>query len=588
MTARFLAVALVALAISPSAVRADWTTDAATIKATTDNIPKLAAVNDGGSGTFVVWQEESAPGSGVLRAQHVLANGAVDATWPGDGAILCSTVIDRAAIGAVRDQLGGAYVWWKEGKSIYLTRFDATGAVATGWPARGRLLGATYSATLPPSAIEDGAHGIYLAWGTTGGDPVDPTWIQGIHLGPANTGVGGWPNSVRTLGGLEPAATLEYWPRLALGSDGGIFLGWAEWSFDETQIASTYRLRRFTSAGIGAPGWDGPIDLAPFDYDSLYAQTNDIDPEMSLLDLTPDGDGGVFYLAGLIEGGIGYPAADVRLLRVSVAGSTQLGWPIDGLDLRPDYQYADAGNDLSLRVLRDGLGGIEVGSISYATDGGSFYYIEGSGSTPPWRPTSAAYGGFSLQTAHIVPNGNGGVFLATFYPTGPYSPNEPAAFLQVSQSHAPAGWQDFLEIHPDHLYTFYCDIALASSGNGDAIFYWSQVRERFGLFARRFSGTGEATGISPPIRVPAPLDFRSLTFVAGEGVRASVSIPHGESATLDLFDVTGRRVATSAVSSSDVGRPLTIGGTRTLASGLYFAKLATPLASAAGKVVVTR
>ena len=69
---------------------------------------------------------------------------------------------------------------------------------------------------------------------------------------------------------------------------------------------------------------------------------------------------------------------------------------------------------------------------------------------------------------------------------------------------------------------------------------------------------------------------------------AAVAIPDGESATLDLFDVSGRRVASSALTSSDGGRPLTIGGTRGLSSGLYFARLASANAATTGKVVVSR
>ena len=583
MTARSLGFTFLALAFSSGAAFADWTTDPATIKATTNNIPKVSAVNDGGTGTFVVWQEESAPGSGVLRAQHVLSTGGVDPAWPADGALLCGTAADRAAIGVIADHLGGAYVWWKEGTSIYLSRFDATGAIASGWPARGRLLGMTYTATLPPAAIEDGAHGIYLAWNATSGDALDPTWIQGTHLGPANTTVGGWPAFPRTLAAVEPVATLDYWPHLALASDGGIFLGWTEWSLDETQVPSTYRLRRFTTSGIPALGWDAPVDVAPFDATLL----NDENPETSLMDLTPDGSGGVLYLIGLLSGTAGYASVDVRLLRVASGGTTPAGWPAAGVSVRPDYAYADGGTEASVRVLRDALGGIQVGTIDYATDGGSSYHVDASGATPPWSPIAAAHG-FSFQGSHIVPNGNGGVFLATFKPTGPWSQWEPYAFLHVTQSRPPAGWQDFFEVYTDHTYQFYGDIGLASSGiDGGAVFYWSQVRDRFGLFARRFEGAAEITGISPPIRVRA-LDIASLHFVAGEGVRASVSVPDGESAVLDLFDVSGRRLASAAVASTDSGRPLVIAGTRALASGLYFARLANDRASASGKVVVAR
>ena len=580
MTARILGLVFLALALSSSASSAGWTPNGATIRSTTNAIPKIAAANDGAFGTFVVWQEESAPGSGVLRVQHVLASGDADPAWPGDGLEVCSVSAARTQIGLVPDRLGGAYVWWKEGTNLFLSRVTG-GAVAAAWPARGRQLGATRTQSQLPAVLEDGASGVYVAWVATALG-TDMSAVDVVHLGPGNTGAGGWPNSIRTASSGDPVATVEYWPHLALASDGGVFVAWAQWSSDEAQVPSAFRLRRMTSAGLNATGWPSEgLVLGDF-----HGEWFGGDPKMSLLGLAEDGLGGVFAMLGLQTGFDGTSTSlETRVYRLQETGAPRAGWPIAGTVLTDaPSTYVDVGTDASYQVFRDD-GFAEIGFPTYY-DHATTFGVAPTTSTGGWTPYSGTGG--TLAGHEVVRGGEGNVFFADFYPHGATGPYEPNAYLRVSQSNPPSGWTDFVEHHDQPVVAWYGDIGLAESGDGGAVLYWSQVQDRFGLFARRFNGASEVTGVSPPLLVPAPLEVTSLRFVAGEGVRASVSVPDGESARLELFDVSGRRVASSSVASSDAGRPLTLGGTRGLASGLYFAKLATAHASASGKVVVAR
>ena len=143
---RVAAGAAILLALAAAApVHAGWNPNGVTVTPTTASIPRVTACSDGAGGTFVAWQEEASPGSGVLRAQHLLATGDLDPAWPADGSIACSVVAARPDMGALPDRLGGLYLWWEEGSQLFVTRLDATGVTAAGWPARGRGLGSVFA-----------------------------------------------------------------------------------------------------------------------------------------------------------------------------------------------------------------------------------------------------------------------------------------------------------------------------------------------------------------------------------------------------------------------------------------------------------
>jgi hypothetical protein len=130
--------------------------------------------------------------------------------------------------------------------------------------------------------------------------------------------------------------------------------------------------------------------------------------------------------------------------------------------------------------------------------------------------------------------------------------------------------------------SWYGDIALAPDGEGGVVFFWSQERERFGLFARRFLPAG-GVGVeeSPALRAA----LTGLRFTPGVGVRAYVAVPQGR---LDLFDPAGRRTASRGVDGTGASLELTLPGTAELNSGIYFARLVAGPEVVAGRVAVLR
>ena len=572
------------LATAPSL--AGWTPGGVTVTSSSLILRPLVACGDGASGTFVIWQEEaSGSSSGVLHAQHLLPTGDVDPVWPSSGANVCGVVTARSVIGAVPDRLGGVYVWWKESAALYVSRIVG-GSVDGNWPARGRLLGSTAELAPTPSLIEDGAHGFYAAWVSPAAGPGDTYQLRGLHVGPTNAAAGGWPAGGRALSAGTVFNTIELWPQLALAEDGGVFVAWATWSADTTQTPGEYRLRRLTAAGLDAAGWtlDG-VSFGTFRGD-LVPLSSWQKLVSSAIGLSPDGRGGVFLFIGKITGFDSFQnlaTMDVSLRRLLGDGTSDPSWPAEGRTFSngPAY-YFDYGSDASLRVLPDGMDGAVV-LMPVFYDHGTNVGVRHCSADGVWTLEYGPAAQAKLLGYDLALRGDGGLYLASYNPDGPYGPYDDYAFLSLGQDPEPGSWSPFFEIHYDIVVLWYGDIALAPTGDGGAVFFWSQVRDRFGLFARRFTPGGEVTGVVPQSSV---LALRGLRFVAGSGVRARVTLPGG-AARLDLFDVAGRRVSSERLAGSGA-REVTLSGTAGLRSGLYFARLQGGQDAFSGKVVVSR
>jgi len=547
------------------AAQGTWGADPVQVHATTASCPAVAACDDAHYGAIVVWQENTATG-GLLEARHLLANGDLDPTWSAP-AVLSTMDIARTKIGAVSDRTGGAYVWWMENAQLFLTRVSPAGVVDAAWPARGRSLGTLSTPNLRPCAAADGAGGIYLAW--LGGVFADAA-VRAVHLGPTNIGAGGWPNGAKVLGATPGVFESVNSFAIDAAPDGGLWLALATTDLGTFEPApGEVRLARYTSAGLPASGWDARgITLAPFRGDLL---TNSGEwgptPEMGLVAVANDSGTAAFVMRAVVtgDGAEVIQLQEFRLVRVLGDGAIAPGWAPDGLfvgglDLNA---WPDLGVSGSLRALADGRGGVFEGVPVYGTEGYSaiaFTRRSGSGAVQPGGITTGQYG------LEIASRGDGGMFAATFFPSGPYGPYSPIAYITATQS-APGGY--FTEWHDEPVLDWYGDVGLASTGDGGAIFAWSQVRERLGVYAIRLGPAGAVTGVPPtPVTGPPTLSVR---FVRGEGVHAVASFSGSPRLALSLHDVAGRRVAASS-SDATLGADVVMPGTRDLPGGIYFAR----------------
>ena len=152
------------------------------------------------------------------------------------------------------------------------------------------------------------------------------------------------------------------------------------------------------------------------------------------------------------------------------------------------------------------------------------------------------------------------MFVASFKPSGATGPYEMDAYIGVWQSDPGAG---FFESQVSYYATRYGDVGLTATGDGGAIFAWSQAIDRHGVYAIRLNPGGVVTGV-PPATVARPL---RIWFARGAGVRVQAT---GAGAfSLRVHDVTGREVARGETDGTS--GEWTVPGTAELPSGIYFA-----------------
>jgi hypothetical protein len=572
---RGLAAGLIAISCCAAPALAGWGVDPVTVTSTTAGIPLVEGCSDGAYGAFAAWQEEATPGNGVLRVQHLLGSGDLDPTWPAAGSVACAIVAARSELVALPDRSGGLYLLWKEGATLYATRLDASGAVAAGWPARGRSLGDVNANSPRPGVIEDGSHGFYAVWVAPSREAI------GIHLGQANTGAGGWPNEALTLSYLDQYAI---WPQLTPAPGGGIFVAWGGYGQDYYgSTPGVWRLERFTSAGGQPAGWPSAgIEFGAFHFEYI---ANSLNPA-SLLALEGDGRGGIFLMIGNPTGPGDYhnpPSLETRLYRLQAGGQSALDWPAAGRIVphaSTTYPAGD-GPDGSNRLLSDQRGGVYVGAWQWASD---------NASSERFKQCSAA-GEFVDAVAWCAPGyeiaarGDGGLHIARF---GCCYYLYQSAYIQAAQfPYAPG----YYEEHTEEFGSWFTDIGLARTDDGGAVLLWSQVLGRIGLFARRINSAGEVTAVGPAENITP--GFMRLRFVPGVGVRATVGVVP-DHARIELFDLAGRKLASQAVepeasTARDFqAQDVTIAGTAGLTSGLYFGRLTGGPNTIAAKVIVAR
>ncbi len=592
---RNLAFALLAVAALAACVArpasAAWSSAPAEIHATTDICAPVSACADGTHGAVVVWQQQTGGTIGPILARHVLSSGNVDPAWPAP-ATVCATVAARGALGAIADDLGGAYVWWTSGATLLLTRIGPDGAIAAGWPAAGRVLGQLPSSKHRPNVTTDGAHGVYLSWTTNEFSLTSSYQLVLVHLGPANTAAGGFPASGRrVIGAPEDDAEWVGSHAIAPASGGGL------WVLKGTSIPDVasfldgeWRLTRLTAAGLPAAGWDahgvviGTFPGARLDSDWSGWMNPVFDgclPMTGLSAIAEDGAGGVY-----VERHEPVPDAtplqmQPHLYRLDAAGSPFAGWPAGGVLFDAGTTMtADFGADFSLRALPDGAGNVYAGHMLGYTDSEPLFGYA--------RVSSAAIGlagGVSTQAvgADAVLRGDGGLFLAGFNPQGPWHLYAGPAFVQVVQSEPGPTW---VEYHNEQLTVFYDDVAMASTEDGGAILFWSQESVRHGIYAMKVDLHGPVTGVpGPTLAGPSRL---ALHFGAGLGVTAFATFAAPGRVRARLHDLAGRIVSESEFVATAGPRSWLLPGTASLPAGIYLARIDRGGESLRAKVAVVR
>ncbi len=593
---------LLALAASASPAYPGWGPEPVEVHATTNLCPQVAACEDSANGVIVVWQEILAGSAGVLRARRLLPTGDPDPAWPAP-AVVCSTAAARSMVGALPDGLGGAYVWWKEAGALYLSRLGSNGVVAAGWPGRGRLV-ENESWVAAPRAIGDGQNGLYMAWvgarnelvwdGST--YEVVRVWRQVVlHVGPGNSSAGGWGPFPKVIGTANDPSAFVTQTSIGLAPDGGLWLVWSTWMPGwgaGLNLLGAWWAARITASGSIRSGFDPQgAWLGPFPgedpsetFTSFPSDGGVIAPTRTLAGVISDGAGGAYVLTTRPA----YPPSGYWvqpiLTHIDDAGVPLTGWPRDvGGD--PLHFLSGGPASGSFSLLRIEPAALAVGAPYSGVEGEIGYRFT--------RQTEEAAGVVVAETRdhslmgleYVVPQ-PGHILLANCLASGTpgsWITGPQNAFVNVSGSF---GGDGFREQAPDWTEHRYGDVALSATADGGAIFAWSQLVGRQGVFAVRLNRAGLVTDVPAAAVLPAPR--LALRFAPGAGLRARASFSGGGEARLLVADVAGRAVAREKFETAPGAREWTLAGTAGLAPGLYFARVQRGAEVLTARVVVTR
>lgn len=203
----------------------NWPADGRGLCTASGTQAKPAMVSDGNGGAIVAWQDYRNTYSHVY-AQHVLASGAVDPSWPANGKAICTSAIAQVYIVMASDGAGGAVVAWQDNRvgtyDIYAQHVFSTGLIDPAWPTNGRALCTAADQQQFPTIVSDGTGGAIVAWddlrsGTGNYD------IYAQHVLAGGTTDPVWPVNGRAV---CTAPNNQWRPKSVSDGSGGVIVAW--------------------------------------------------------------------------------------------------------------------------------------------------------------------------------------------------------------------------------------------------------------------------------------------------------------------------------------------------------------------------
>ena len=154
--------------LANGALDAAWPADGRALTSVANNQYGAKIVSDGAGGGIVTWRDVRSGVSYDIFAQHMLARGAVDPLWPADGVALCTAAGDQYFPAITVDGMGGAIVTWHDPRNsnndLYAQHVLASGAADPSWPADGQALSTAATNQQSPTIVSDGSNGAIVAW----------------------------------------------------------------------------------------------------------------------------------------------------------------------------------------------------------------------------------------------------------------------------------------------------------------------------------------------------------------------------------------------------------------------------------------
>jgi hypothetical protein len=373
-----------------------WPAQGRALTNITSNQTTPAVVGDGAGGAIVTWKDLRGGVSWDIYAQHVMANGSIDAAWPAGGRALCVAVNDQLSPMLVSDGLGGAIVTWEDHRGgsatsdIYAQHVQANGVIDPLWPVDGVAVCTAPDYQYDPKLVSDGGNGAIITWWDHRNGNYD---VYAQHM--LANGTATW-----IANGLQMCSLPNDQVRPTIVTDGasGAIVAWEDYNRSGTLDFPDVYAQHVLSNGTLDPAW--PVDGTAL---SMAA-----DDQVSLTGVA-DGAGGAIITWQDDRSG----NWDVYAQHVLSGGGVDPLWPVDGRGLSTDpsdQQYP--------RCTPDGAGGVLVAWIDYRNGSGTpdiyaGHILAGGGVDPAWPVNGRALctAANDQSAVGIVPDGNGGAIV---------------------------------------------------------------------------------------------------------------------------------------------------------------------------------
>ena len=559
---------------------------------------------DGSGGVFVFWTDQRDPDTVGVYVTRVAASGQIEQGWPPEGVRLMAHFQDYAPT-VFRDGSGGVFVTVVDerniptstGLDLFIQHLTGTGSRAPGWPADGRpvALAQADQEAHGYGACSDGRGGFYFSWANSS-TGVLAGYAQ--HLSAEGVPSPGWPIEGKTV--LTNFGIGQVFPR----PDGG-FIAIAGTPGAAYFLDSDLYSVAFDSTGALVPAFSSgpkPLAIAP-------------DVQWQVLAAADASDG--LYVVWVDYRDYFTKGVALYMQHLDSNGDPRPGWIQNGVPA----------------IL--GCGGIDSGLLVTDAQGGVFATAHGQlaadviwaahrlpagAVAPSWAPL-----GEPVTTApdaqkypSLAADDRGGAFIAYQSPT--YGHAGPEIFVQHLSADAPVAVDvalvssavsaggielDWFAPGSSPGAVFALERATGAAGAWGAIANvqtdgTGHVRfddqavapgTRYGYRLGRASNTGIAYTSETWLSTPSASRFALTGATPNPAPRGNLHIafalPTAEPATLELYDLSGRRIAAESVGMLGPGEhALQLHPAGALDAGIYWLRLSQGTQRATTRVVI--
>ena len=544
------------LLLVPRPAWAAWPSDPAT------NVPVcvaegyqwyLQAAPDATGGAIVAW-DDMRDGPRDIYVQRVDATGTP--RWTDGGVPLCTATGEQYEPELIPDGSGGAIVVWIDHRGaaydIYAQRVDSTGAPL--WTPNGVAVCSATNFQSHPALIPDGGGGAIITWDDARSG-IDRIYAQRVNA----SGAPQWtPNGVS----LTNSPSGQARPVIVSNGAGGAIVVWEDYRNAEFDLFA----QRILANGALDPAWPAAGRAIALNWSDQQ------EPRVAI-----DGSGGALITWAQWNGG----TRNIHVHHVLASGAFDPAWPSGGRVLLSDFY-----DQSSPAILSDGAGGALVCWDDQLGVGGRDIYahhVLATGAVDPaWPPSGLAVCPDSAYAMHprMVSDGAGGAII-TWHDLNDAEADIYAQHVMSTGAVDPAWPTDGRAICTAGRRQI--TPTIVADGEGGAVLAWHDGRngakdDNVDIYAQGVKANGQLgeapvgvpneTGLGLALEPPSPNPNRSGAMLV------RFTLPTDAAASLELFDVTGRRVVSREVGSLGAGpHAIDLTADRRPGAGIYFVRL---------------